>query len=162
MALSPLIQPSAGSLKELWIGDVGMPQEAVNLMVEKVLSPSSLENLRISGPDLTSCSFAVLEDNHNLIKLQLFQCTLDNELVSSIAKALHRNTTLRELRLFVCSSTSPADDGDIALSRMLRNNRSLKRMEVMLEDVFREAVRALVGALQDNQTLEHLRLYRDY
>ncbi len=36
MALSSLIQPSAGNLKEIWIGDE-MPHEAVDMMVEKVL-----------------------------------------------------------------------------------------------------------------------------
>ncbi len=162
MALSPLLQPSSGSLKELHIGSERMPWEAVDLMVEKVLSPSSLENLKISDADLTSCSFALLEDNHNLIELVLFQCTLDNEVVSSIAKALHRNTTLRELRLEDYFSRSPVDDGVIALSRMLRNNRSLKRMEVIMAGVGREAVRALVGALQDNQTLEDSELYHEY
>ncbi len=126
----------------------------------KVLSPSSLENLTIST-DLTSCSFALLEDNHNLIKLELQYCTLDNEVVSSIAKALHRNTTLRELRLYRYSSRSPVDDGVIALSRILRNNRSLQRMAVIMAGVGKEAVCPLVGALQDNQTLEQLELYRD-
>ncbi len=38
----------------------------------------------------------------------------------------------------------------------------LKRMSVRLADVGRESVRALAGALQDNKTLEHLKLYRGY
>ncbi len=157
MALSPLMQPSAGSLKELVIGDNEMPQEAVSLMVEKSLSPSSLRNLTMWGMDLTSRSFALLEENHNVSKLELSLCTLDNEVVSSIAKALHRNTTLRELYLISYSSRSPIDDGVIALSVMLRNNQSLKSMAV--KSVGREAVRALCGALKYNQTLEHLELH---
>ncbi len=160
MALSSLIQPSVGSLKELWIGD-RMSQEDVGLMVENVLSRSSLENLTIVNTDLTSCSFAPVEENHNLIKLVLQYCTLDNEVV---AKALHRNTALRELCLRYSSSfKSPVDDGVLALSGMLRNNRSLKMMEVViLGDVGREAVRALSGVLKDNRTLERLQLYSDY
>ncbi len=64
--------------------------------------------------------------------------------------------------MYRVSSRSPVDDGIITLSRMLRNNLSLKRMKVGVGAVSREAVCALVGALQDNQTLEDLELYSGY
>ena len=71
-ALSQLISPGA-SLSILSIGENSMPSETLTLLVETVLSPSSLETLKLWGVDWTEESaskFKLLEINKNLTNLK--------------------------------------------------------------------------------------------
>ncbi len=155
MALSPLIRPSVGSVKELAIGDDTMTWEHTEMMLEAVLGPSSLESLQLFSVCLTPRVATLLQaDNHNLIKLCLAFCTAGT--ISHISKGLHNQTTLRELRVF--TSEQLTTDDVKALSEMLRKNQSLKAMTFAPQDFTREDVETLVSALQDNHTLEHLYL----
>ena len=87
-ALSQLITPAA-SLKDLKIGD--MP-ECVTLMVETVLSPSSLERVGLWWMHCTTESaskFKLLEKNSNLASLEFVECFIGLHLaVPYVAEAL--------------------------------------------------------------------------
>lgn len=159
-SLSPLIQHSAGILKELSIGDNEMPAEDVEMMLETVLSPSSLEHLELRYVDLSSSSIAsLLKHNHNLLTLTLFVCKYKGEVVTSTAKALCSQTALREFKLW-CQDTT---DRDVkALSEMIAINQTLRKLQLRihrLSTVSREAVQALVGALKKNQGLKQLLIH---
>ncbi len=152
MALSQLIRPSVGRVKELAIGDEGMTHE---MMSEAVLGPSSLELLKLFNVDFTPRVISLLQDNQNLIKLSVIACIS----VTHIAEGLHRQTTLRELCVctFVGIEQPPIDDIILSLSEMLRRNQSLKSM-TLRADFTQQNVQTLVSALQDNHTLEQLYL----
>ncbi len=169
MPFSYLVRPS-GSLKELAIGHSGMQRVCVELLLKTVLSPTSLEHLALWGVDLTALSFAPMEDNHTLATLKLYQCTLGSEDLAFIAAIVQGNTTLKSLHVgdgdchvpvHIQSSASQTEDALRVLSQALKVNRSLKLLSLHLSSysaLGREGVRALVGALLYNQTLEHLKL----
>ena len=107
MALSQLIRPT-GCLKELEIADEDMSPECVELMMKTVLSPSSLEKLKVWVVDLTSYwnCFSLLAENHNLDTL-VYICThrliIETEvtscLVETLCDSLLNNHTLKYLQL---------------------------------------------------------------
>ncbi len=170
MSLSDLIRPS-GSLKKLKIGEKRMQRDCVQLLLKTVLSPSSLEYLTLWSVDLTSLSLAPLKGNCNITTLEFEECCLGSKDISCIAEVLHSNTTLTTLRIgrlafpvHIQSDTSKTTDALIDLSEALNVNRSLKELTVLLYSdsvLGRQGVRALVGALQYNRTIEDLNLDSD-
>ena len=119
--------------------------------------------------DLTSLSLAPLKTNHNITNLQ---CAFGDIDICSIAEILHINTTLETLSIgeveFIHGSETNSVSVDqtafTALSDALKVNRSLKVLKLNCEThkLARERVRALIGALQYNQTLERLELPRKW
>ncbi len=69
---------------------------------------------------------------------------------------IHSQTTLRELEVHY-GSQQPTTDDIIALPEMLRKNQSLRTMTLEVEFTGQD-LQQLVSALQDNHTLEQLRL----
>ncbi len=155
-ALSQLIRPSVGSVKELRIGDQELSQDHTEIMLKAVLCPSSLESLCLIHVHLTTDVATLLQDNHNLVKLAITDCTPGT--LSHIAEGLHSQTTLRKLDVVLFIEQLTTNDV-MALSEMLRKNRSLKTMTLTLEsDFIRQDVQTLISALLDNHTLEQLHL----
>ncbi len=173
--LSDLIRPS-GNLKKLDIGDKRMQHDCVELLLKTVLSPSSLKHL-VLYVGLTTSSFEHLKENRNITVLALRHVTMGTKTISRISQLLHRNTTLENLRFILSSDSIPGIKDELrALSCALKVNRSLKTLGLfcvtslfahLVHEVItgsphhilpREEVRALVGALQYNQTLEKLQL----
>ncbi len=187
MSLSHLIRPP-GDLKELKVGDRHMQPDCVALLLKTVLSPSSLQTLYLihMKMDGTSLLFSPLKDNCNVTSLQIGMCTIGSRIVSSIAEALCSNTTLEKLWLgrvsmtkftYLFNSSGPvmvtSDTNEVNTNSAVRDladalkvNRSLKELELNILRYYRtytlamgkEGARALVGALQCNQTLEELRI----
>ena len=152
-ALSQLIRPS-GCLKELWIGGNVMSPECKELMMETVLSKSSLSTLHFQHV-LTHCLdfFTPLERNCNLSNLVISSCNVS---ISPLAKALHKNTTLRTLR-FLYSQIGT--DGAIALAEMLKVNKSLEVLSYGFnKSLGEDGTRALINALHHNHTLKEMML----
>lgn len=160
-ALSQLIRPT-GSLRTLWIGDEGMPAEYTELMMKTVLSPSSLTELAIFGLDLTSCYavFTFLEDNSNLTWLTTHFCKIGSHGTSCLANALHKNTTLKTLQLFMLQvplSGLIGTEGALALSKMLKINSSLEWLRIDADNSLGyDGIGAILSSIQDNSTLKEL------
>ena len=151
-ALSQLIRPS-GCLKELLVGDHDMSPECLELMVETVLSQSSLSTLNVSYPSTHSLDdFTPLERNYNLSKLVISSSIRS---ISPLAKALHKNTTLRSLTV---SSQQIGTGGAIALAEMLKVNQSQEVLSLNKFDksLGKDGTHALVNALHHNHTLKEL------
>lgn len=90
-ALSSLIRTQ---LKELIIGEWVMSSDSVELMVEKILTSTSLKHVHIEYVKYTEESasmFNLLESNKRLISLQFKNCLELNLVVPHVAKALHTN-----------------------------------------------------------------------
>ena len=167
-AFSQLIRPAA-SLKKLKIGDENMSSECVTLMVETVISSSSLEKVELWWIHCTIESarkMKLLENNSNLVSLKFINCLGLNLAVPHTAEALHRNKSLKTLGIpSECSNTtiwytnSNYDDNNIdvkALSEMLKVNNTLKELEVFTTKLTRDDVFTLCDALQRNEILEYL------
>ncbi len=131
VSLSHLIRPPGG-LKELTVGDEHMQPDCVELLLKAVLSPSSLQTLTLKHMkmDDSSFSFSPLKDDCNITWLVLDLRTIGSQDISSIAEALHSNTTLEELRLrsIIMSDTNEVNTNSAVrdLADALKVNRSLK------------------------------------
>ncbi len=185
MSLSHRIRPS-GSLKELIIGHRDMQPNCVELLLMVVLSPSSLQTLCLREVDMeeSSLSFSPLERNCTIKTLECARGTIGIKGISCISEVLCRNTTLETLhleditvgyhRIDMCVTLNQTyldqlDDALRGLAEALKVNRSLKELLINVgvrlnykwtSLVGREAAQALIGALQHNQTLTSLSLYR--
>ena len=175
-ALPQLIRHN-GSLKNLKIGDKDMSPECVALIVQTLLSPSSLEELElwwISYTPDNAQMWKLLENNTNLTSLKLLNTFIGvNLALPYIAKALHMNGSLKILRLSVKINLTQADKPNIhdfmyhigtdsvkALSEMLKVNNTLTLLEILTDNLTQDDIITLSNALQGNKTLEYLRLHR--
>ena len=173
-ALSQLVRPAA-SLEELKIGDVEMSPECVALMVETVLSPSSLERVELWWMHCTTESaskFKLLENNSNITSLEFIECYVGLCLaVPYVAKALHKNKSLKRLgipsrprsfvslrQLFLEVDCSDNDVDGKALSTMLEVNDTLSELEIFTPELTKDDFYTFSDALQKNKTLQCLSL----
>ena len=173
-ALSQLITPAA-SLKNLKIGDVEISPECVTLMVETVLSPSSLERVELWWMHCTTKSaskFKLLENNSNITSLEFIKSYVGLRLaVPYVAEALHKNKSLKTLgipsrrpdnvslrQLFLEVDCSGNDVDVKTLSTMLEVNDTLTELEIFTPKLTKDDIYTLSNALQKNKTLERLYL----
>ena len=170
-ALPQLIRHN-GSLKKLKIGDKNMSPECVALILQTLLSPSSLEELELWSISYTpenAQSLKLLENNTNLVSLKLLKSGV-NLALPYIAKALHMNGSLKMLGL---SKLTQADinndlnhhvyhigtDSVKALSEMLKVNNTLTALEILTDNLTQDDIITLSNALQGNKTLQYLHLH---
>ena len=169
LALSPLLK---ARLKELIIGGWYMSSDAVELMIEEILSSFSLENVHIVGIQYTKKNarmFKLLEKNKNITGLQFKSCGGLDLVVPYVARALHENRTLKMLGIpsyYGVDSVPPevineVDEPDVyfpnyilgcdsvkALSEMLKVNKTLKTLAILSTDLTMDNVLTLRDALQ--------------
>ena len=154
-----------------------MSSECVTLMVETVLSPSSLSNIdlwEIHWTTETASKMKLLENNITLASLKFMNCFGLDLAVPHVAEALHKNKSLRTLGIPskyspkkvtprpVTIYENPYGENDIdvkSLSEMLKVNKTLKKLETHTIKLTRDDVYTLNDALQDNKTLKHLVLH---
>ena len=164
-ALSQLIKPtnSCGPcLKKLYMYTWNMLDEGIaTLLLETVLSPSSIEILKLDGqmfPPESSNTFSLLgkNDNINYLKIgttQFIKCYNSSNLAQHLMKSLHKNTSVQSMKLRDFKLNS---DGVLAMSDTLRLNQSLKLLEIEDETLTPDEILILSSALQHNKTLESL------
>ena len=137
-ALFQLIQPTA-SQKKLTIGDKNMSPECVASIMEMLFSPSSLEMLELWWISYTPKSvnkLKLLENNGNLTNLRFSNNFFGMNLaLPYIAKALHKNESLKSLKIIKRRPTSDTEydigtDSIKALSEMFMVNSTLTILEV--------------------------------
>ena len=166
------------NLRKLSIGNKDMSPECVSLMIETLLSSSSLIILQlwwISYTPKGACSWKVLENNTNLIYLKLIN-NLDglNLAIPCIAKALHKNESLTTLEISVGKIDNENHfridyrfgcdigiDSVKALSEMFKVNKKLCTLEILANKLTQDEVMMLSYALQENTTLHYLGLHPD-
>jgi hypothetical protein len=171
-ALSELLK-STKCLEELTIGDPCMTEECVSSMVKVLLSPSSLIDVTISSVKWTTGNVrnvSLLRRNKNIQTLlfensqEQFQddrqdMTLDlNPVIQAVAKALHKNDSLLHLGMECFEDRK--HESIVALSKMLRVNTTLERLDVLIP-LTCDDIQVLASALQVNDTLEHVRLWNE-
>ena len=165
-------------LKKLKIGDKSMSLDNVALLVETLLSLSSLEKLELWWISYTLVSaekLKLLENNTNLANLVLMNNFVGiNLALPYLAKALHKNESLKSLgvmssepRFSTTDTGSNIDcsgeydirtDSIKALSEMLVANSTLTVLQIATSKLTRDDILILSDALSHNSTLEHLGL----
>lgn len=125
-ALSPLVSP-ASSLKNIRIGQSSMSHACSKLVCEIVISPSSLENVRLWGVTWTEQAVSLLEENKNITRLQQRNYKNAKSLVA-IAKAMQKNTCVKELELNTVVSPI-CDDTILSWTEMLKRNCALQTLK---------------------------------
>ena len=159
--LAGLIKPNR-LLKSLKIGDENMTDECTKKMIKTTLAGSSLKHLEIYEAELDCATSELqhfLEGNNNLLSFQLCPCS--SKVAVSVAKALHRNTTLKILRLGNISEQFFAEirlEGAQALSQMLQTNCALEQLTVFDATIGRDGALTLIRAVQHSETLKTLKL----
>ena len=152
-----------------------MSPECVTLLVETILSPSSLERIELWQLHCTTESaskFKLLENNSNLTSLKFIEHFIGLRLaVPYVAEALHKNKSLTTLgipsRCTCLGSVSlqqpffevDCSDSDVdvkALSEMLEVNDTLTELKIFTPELTEDNVYTLSDALQRNKTLQCL------
>ena len=163
--LEELIKPNR-LLKTLKIGDENMTDDCTKKMIKATLASSSLEHLEIYEAELDCAKNELqhlLEGNANLLSFQLYPCS--SKVAVSVAKALHKNTTLKIQRLGKVSEQFFAEirlEGAQALAQMLLTNHTLEHLTVFDATIGRDGALALIRAVQHNGTLRALKLPEMY
>ena len=177
-ALSQLIKSRPTSSLKLKIGDKDISSECVALMMETLLSASSLETLElwwIKYNHENAKMFKLLEYNTSLVNLRLMNSWVGMNLaLPYVAKALQTNKSLKYLSFCVSprvpfpphiriySSSSSFREYDIgsdsikSLSEMLMVNKALTKLELASDKLTKDDVFTLSDALQHNSTLAFL------
>lgn len=163
--LNKLLSMTESTVIQLSIGGHDMPAESMNLLIDTVLTQSSVESLRISDLDLTRNvdTIVLLETNTKLTRLVFFECQLD---LAYLATSLCMNTALKELEIFFPLSNAKNDidsQAAVAFSDMLEVNRSLNDISLYsYKPIVRRKVLSLVETLKYNYSLEILQLPDHY
>ena len=173
--LSQLITPCSNLIK-LKVGSKNMSPECVVLLIETLLSASSLKILELWCLTYTPESankLKLLENNTNLASLRLINSFGGiNLALPFIAKALHKNEALKLLGIIYitptfdrtvifCTDTSDYNY-DIGinsvkiLSEMLMVNGTLTTLEITTSSLTRDDLFTLSDALKCNHVLRHL------
>ena len=164
-ALTQVIRPGSGRLKELAINDFSLLNQTMSpdcqkMLVETVLQYSSLDTLKICNVDVSSAydSFALLADNPNLTSITVGDI---GPALPSLLKGLEGNKSVKTLRFNNLKFSECA-----ALVKRLSVNTCLEILEFSFwarsDDVERKrnhtACLDIISALQTNNTLKRLEL----
>ena len=167
-ALSEMMA-SIKCLTKLNIGDPRMLDKSVIEVVKVLLSPTSLKDVTFRGIFWThkrAENFALLKKNNNIANLT-FERNYDHDfildpVIPAIAEALHENKSLQILKMPPCNHPDDVEDdvnirheSIVVLSRMLRVNTTLKRLDVFVS-LTCEDIAFLSDALRFNYTLQTL------
>lgn len=164
-ALSQLLKPTHSygpCLKKLYVYTWSMLSEGIaTLLLDTILSPSSIEILKLDGqmfPPESNSRFSLLEKNYNISYLkvgtvQFVKCYNSSNLAQHLMKSVQKNTSLQSIKLHDFELNSA---GAMAVSDALRLNQSLKLLEIEDEALTQDEILTLSSALQHNKTLESL------
>ena len=148
-ALAGLLQ-SSSNLRELWVGGPHVPPlatDVVNQLVRTVLSPSSLNTIRIWDCEYPLDGIETISDNISSLTFRMLKFPdLDQEL----------NTSPRQ----PAANPSRVKVGT-KLSHILRGNTSLKELTLDIP-LDKNEVHDIIDSLKDNHSLERLELSEDY
>ena len=95
----------------------------------------------------------MLQQNQSLSKMDISCCNINSYCIGFLAKALHNNTTLRELNI---NSSKALVEGAIAMADMLKHNTMLTVLNMRNCSIGYEGARAMANMLVLNTTLMEL------
>ena len=145
-------------LKVLNIGKCNI-QSGDSVHLAKALEENTttqLQTLLLWGNPIGSEGAAAFTDmlatNKSLTELYMTYCSIEGEGAVCLAKALEKNSTLREFDIPIGSK------GAISFASMLKKNQCLKRLNLNDDSVGVVGALELIESLKHNMTLEKLKL----
>jgi len=148
-------------LFELSVGSKSMTAECAHLLIDTILSQSSVKVLRIFDLDLTGDinPLGLIESNTVLTSVVFFECLLD---LSFLATSLCMNIALKELEIFFALNSSNCDIGEeaaITLADLIEVNCSLSTVSIYsYKNLPQGRVLKIFEPLTYNQTLNVFRV----
>ena len=159
-----LAHSSCTHLKELYIGLNILPPEAVEPIISELYHNMTLESLNINNSHFhfknTISLASVLRTNKTLVLLSLVHCNIDSDGACQLASALCTNGTLQELYLH--NNPIGAKEAIEQFSKMLHENKSLKKLDLGDDSIGEEGTQKLIVSLAPNTTVEQLYLPKKY
>ena len=131
-ALSTLIKKPALCVKTLVIGDETMSCDCVRLMLQLVLSPSSLETLLLTSNMIVPPEDASLFRSiaNNLTQLALLNCAGIKVVIPHLANSISTNNSLEELLIIEHRVDSDWKVELLALNDALKQNLTLRSVHL--------------------------------
>ena len=149
------------SLKELNISDCNI-QSADSVHLAKALEENITSQLQVFwvddnpiGLDGAVAFSGMLTANRSLGKLNMTQCSIQEEGAICLAKAMEKNSSVRE---FDISGNTIGSESAVCFANMLKKNQSLKRLRLSDDSVGVVGALELIECLKHNTTLEELEL----
>ena len=130
------------------ISDHGMEQLSAGLQANGSVTKLKL---RITDPGVHHFA-TMLAVNNTLQELDLSQASITDNVVSHLSRALQHNSSVTNLNL--SCNMAITNTGAVALSEMLRVNKSLRELNLRGTSVGEEGATALMEGLQHNQELK--------
>ena len=164
-ALSPLLsQPS--SLRQLSVGDEGLPGECLNTLIQTTLASDSLYSLHLwlvdLKPHLSLICDILASHACQICGLEFHGCKVGEEGCKLLSKGLTRNKSLKTLVLSMFDV--PLMDqlgrgGAEAMADMILSNDTLENLEILFDrSLTRPGADSLAAALKLNKVLKLLKL----
>ena len=161
VSLNTALSMPNSSISELSVGSKSMTADCSHLLIDTILSQSSIEVLRVFDLDLTgdSSPLGLIESNTVLTSVVFFECILD---ISFLATSLCMNTALKELEIFFTLNSNDCDIGEeaaIAFADLIEVNCSLSAVSIYsYKNIPQGQLFKLLEPLPYNQTLDVLRV----
>ena len=141
------------------IDNAGAAKVAVFLTTNATLRQLILdENHGIESEGTKEIALALLQ-NSSLEVLSLKSCSVGAKGAERFATVLSQNTTLKELNL--CGNVDIGDDAVELISRGLKINSSLLKLDLSSCGIGDEGCSSLAHVLRENTTLVHLALHKN-
>lgn len=168
-ALSPLLSKTS-SLRCLSIGDEGLPDDYLPVLIQTTLTCCSLDTLHLwlldLRPHTSSMSQLLSSKECQLSKLELHGCKIGEDSCKVLSKGLAANSSLTSLVLsmFDVPLTGQLGRGGAeAIADMILTNSKLENLEILFDrSISRPGAEALVAALKLNQTMKLLKLPQQF
>ena len=157
-ALCELLK-SSDSLQDLDVHSNNLSSDSVSRIMNGLSHNSSLTKLDISFSYFGIAnvkSLALVLTNQSkcaLASLKLLDCHISRQGACELATALHKNSTLKYLRL---DHNHIGVEGASSMSDMILQNASLKELHLNDDSIGEEGVHQFINSLKYNQTLEKL------
>ena len=164
-ALSPLLSEN-GSLRCLSIGDEGLPDDCLSLLIQTTLACCSLHSLHLwlldLRPHMSSMTHLLSSRECQLGKLELHGCKIGEDGCQVLSRGLSANSSLTSLVLSMFDvplSGQLGRGGAEALADMIITSSRLENLEILFDrSISRPGAEALVAALKLNRTMKLLKL----
>ncbi len=168
-ALSPLLSETS-SLRCLSIGDEGLSNDCLSVLIPTTLTCCSLHSLHLwlldLRPHTSSMSHLLSSKECRLSKLELHGCKIGDDSCKALSKGVAANSSLTTLMLSMFDvplSGQLGRGGAEAIADMILTNSKLENLEILFDrSITRPGAEALVAALKLNQTMKLLKLPQQF
>jgi len=146
------------TLVDLSLIDISISDAGVHHLSTALYMNTSLHHLNLYCNNITDKGIehlsTMLMKNNTLQKFVLLSCSISDKSIAHLSSALQHNTSTSLLNL--CDNKDITDAGAVALSGMLKKNKTLKMLQLHQTSLGEEGAGALINSLEQNRTMTEL------